>query len=121
MQDAPARINGFQKTLEQKEADLFELLRLRDGLTIEKSADPMDEIQYASERDLAIRNADRDFTLLRDVRSALQRIRDGDFGVCLDCESQIGENRLVAVPWAQRCIRCQNAADSGREQLTNAA
>jgi len=32
----------------------------RDGIAIEKSADQMDEVQYATERDLAIRNVDRE-------------------------------------------------------------
>jgi len=40
----------------------------------------MDEIQYATERDLPIRNVDRESSLLRDVRDALRRIHDGDFG-----------------------------------------
>ena len=50
---------GFREILERKEADLGQLLRRRDDIAIEKSADQMDEIQYASERDLAIRNVDR--------------------------------------------------------------
>ena len=29
-----------------------------------------------------------------------QRIRNGDFGTCIDCESVIGAKRLSAVPWA---------------------
>jgi hypothetical protein len=35
---------------------------MRDGIAIEKSADQMDEIQYATERDLAMRNVDREST-----------------------------------------------------------
>ena len=46
----------------------------------------MDEIQYASERDLAIRNVDRDSALLRQVKAALRRIHDGSFGTCIECE-----------------------------------
>jgi DnaK suppressor protein len=87
------------------------VLRKRDGITIEKSADQMDEIQYATERDLAIRNVDRESTLLRQVKGALERIQDGSFGKCIDCESAISPKRLAAVPWAQRCIQCQEVAD----------
>jgi DnaK suppressor protein len=43
----------------------------------------MDEIQYASERDLAIRNVDRESTLLRDVKAALRRIHNGSFETCI--------------------------------------
>ena len=119
-------MDGFQETLALKEAELSGMLRKRDGIAIEKSADQMDEIQYASERDLAIRNVDRDSTLLRDVRAALARIADGSFGTCVECESPIGPKRLAALPWALRCIECQSNADregagSNGEALVNAA
>jgi DnaK suppressor protein len=119
---------GIQEILEAKQAELMGGLRNRDGITIEKSADQMDEIQYATERDLAIRNVDRESTLLRQVKAALRRIQNGDFGNCLDCEEAISLKRLAAVPWAARCIGCQEIADrngsegaDGSEALDNAA
>ncbi len=106
---------GIIKTLELQEAELVRTLRSRDGIVIEKSADQMDEIQFASERDLAIRNVDRESIMLRQVRAALQRIRDGHFGVCVECECQINLKRLAAVPWASRCLQCQEAADRNED------
>ena len=115
-------MSEFQEMLEQKEAELVHVLRQRNGIAIEKSADEMDEIQYASERDMAIRSVDRETTLLREVKAALGRIYDGSFGICLDCESTISAKRLAAVPWASRCIQCQSAADRyGQEALVRAA
>ena len=79
MNSAPTNMLAFKETLEQKQAELGHVLRQRDGITIEKSADQMDEIQYASERDLAIRNADRDSLLLREdgahAKSAIAGLR----------------------------------------------
>ncbi len=103
--------NGVQETLEQKQAELDHQLRRRDSIAIAKSADPMDEIQDASERDLAIQNVDSETSLLRQVRSALRRIEDDGFGVCMDCDTAISPKRIAAVPWASRCIECQDAAD----------
>jgi DnaK suppressor protein len=111
MQMALSEMAGFREILQRKEAELVQALRTRDGIAIEKSADQMDEIQYASERDLAIRNVDRDSKLLRNVRAALRRIHDGSFGTCLECEWAINPKRLAALPWATHCIRCQDAAD----------
>jgi DnaK suppressor protein len=108
-------MNGFQEVLERKEADLVHILRRRDGIAIEKSADQMDEIQSATERDLAIRNVDRESNLLRDVKDALRRIHEGSFGTCVECESAISPKRLAAVPWAACCIQCQEAAEQARE------
>lgn len=44
---------------------------------------------------------------LNDVDAALQRLRDGDFGVCSDCGGAISIERLRAYPTAMRCVDCQ--------------
>jgi DnaK suppressor protein len=116
MKIVPTEMSGFQEILERKESELVRVLRTRDDITIEKSADQMDEIQYASERDLAIRNLDRESNLLRQVRTALRRIHDGSYGTCIDCEWVINPKRLAAVPWASRCIQCQETADRDRQE-----
>ena len=71
MKKARTPVNGFQRILERKEVELVDVLRKRDGIAIETSPDQMDEIQYASERDLAIQNVDHESGLLRQVRAAL--------------------------------------------------
>jgi len=119
MKTAPAGMSGFQETLERKGADLAQGLRKRDDIAIEKSADQMDEIQYASERYLAIRNVDRESRLLGQVKAAIRRIHDGSFGTCIDCESAISPKRLAAVPWAPRCIQCEDAADRDGQEETD--
>ena len=119
MKTADTGMRGFQDVLERKEAELVHVLHQRDGIAIEKSADEMDEIQYASEREMAIRSVDRESTLLREVKAARRRIHDGSFGTCIDCESTISPKRLAAVPWAPRCIQCQDAADRDWRQAAD--
>ena len=101
----------YKKMLEAKQAELSGGLRNRDDIVIEKTPDALDEVQLAGERELAIRNLDREANLLRQVRDALRRIADGSYGVCLHCEEDIKPKRLDAVPWTKYCIRCQEAAD----------
>jgi DnaK suppressor protein len=74
-------------------------------------ASGLDEVQFAGERELAIRNSDRESRLLQSIRSALARMEDGSYGVCLQCDTQINPKRLSAVPWAAYCVRCQEEAD----------
>jgi DnaK suppressor protein len=119
MKSAITDIAGFQKLLESKQAELAQGFRKRDGIAIDRSADQMDEIQYASERDVAIRHVDRQSSLARQVKAALQRIHDGSFGTCIDCESAISPNRLSIMPWAARCIQCQEAADRQGQERTD--
>ena len=116
MDTAHTEMSRLKETLVRKESELARVLRTRDDIAIEKSADQMDEIQYASERDLAIRNLDRESNLLRHVRAALRRIHDGSYGTCIECELAISPRRLAAVPWASRCIQCQEAADGDRQE-----
>ena len=104
-------LNKYRNVLEDKQADLVQMMRNRDGIVIEKSADALDEVQNATERELAIRSLDRDSNLLRKVRGALRRIEEGSFGVCLHCEDDISPKRLAAVPWTTFCIQCQEIAD----------
>jgi DnaK suppressor protein len=111
-------VSKFKKILETKQEELERIVRNRDAITIEKSADALDEVQHASERELAIRNLDRESNLLRNVRAALRRIEDGSFGTCLHCEEEISPKRVAAVPWAPFCIQCQEQADKAQEEGT---
>jgi DnaK suppressor protein len=107
-----SELNKYRNVLDAKQAELIQLVRNRDGIAIEKSPDALDEVQYATERELAMRSLDRDSDLLRSVRGARYRIEEGSFGVCLHCEEDISPKRLAAVPWAAFCIQCQEIADS---------
>src|SRR5436190_1447917 len=104
-------LNKHRQILETKQAEIAEALRNRDAITIEKSPDDLDEVQNAGERELAIRSLDRESNLLRNIRGAIQRMHDGTFGTCLHCEEDISPKRLLALPWAAFCIRCQENAD----------
>src|SRR3954463_10825559 len=110
-----SELNKYKEILETRQAELVEVLRNRDGITIEKSPDALDEVQNAAERELAIRNLDRESNLLRNVRAALRRIDDGSFGVCVHCDEEISPKRIAAVPWTPYCIQCQEAADKAQE------
>src|SRR5579872_5704334 len=106
-----SELEKYKTALEAKKVEIAASLRNRDDIAIEKAPDAIDEVQLAGERELAIRNLDRESSLLRQVRAALARIDDGSFGTCMHCEQEISPKRLNAVPWAPFCIRCQEAAD----------
>jgi DnaK suppressor protein len=104
-------LNRFQKTLNAKHAELALATRRRDGIAIERTADVMDETQFAAERELSTRSLDLQSRLLRNVRAALDRVADGSYGTCLECDEEISQKRLEAMPWATLCISCQEGAD----------
>ncbi|MEZ5353628.1 MAG: TraR/DksA family transcriptional regulator [Bryobacteraceae bacterium] len=104
-------LTKFKNILETKQAELARVLRNREAIAIEKSADALDEVQHAAERELAIRNLDRESGLLRQVKGSLRRINEGTYGTCAHCDEEINPKRLAAVPWAQFCIQCQELLD----------
>lgn len=106
-----AKTAQFQDILEVRKRELKELLSNREAIEIDSSADMLDQIQHATERDLAIGNLERESARLRDVQGALRRVHLGTFGTCLDCEEEISLKRLIAVPWTATCLACQEVAD----------
>jgi DnaK suppressor protein len=112
-------LEKYKAVLEAKQAELSRGLRNREDIAIEKTPDALDEVQLAGERELAIRNLDRESNLLRHVRGALGRVADGSYGICMHCEEEIKPKRLEAVPWTKYCIRCQEAADRHEFETEN--
>jgi len=110
-------LNQFRATLTERVAELERFNRHREGITIERCADQLEEIQAASERALAVCNLDREFNQLREARAALRRIQEGSFGTCQQCDEDINPKRLAAVPWATLCLRCQEAVDHNLEEI----
>ncbi len=110
-------LNRFRAILTAKVAELERYTHHREGITVERSADQLEETQAASQRALAVSNLDREFNQLRNGRAALRRTQEGSFGICQECDDDIAPKRLVAVPWAQFCIRCQEAGDRSLEEI----
>ena len=86
-------------------------MRQGDDIAVDSAQDELDRVQSDATRELAIRRLESDALRLQNVTSALERIRDGSFGLCLRCDDPISEKRLAAIPWAAYCIRCQAIVD----------
>lgn len=50
-------------------------------------------------------------SLLTLVNSALQRLEDGTYGLCLQCGKPIPPARLEALPWAERDVQCEEQVE----------
>jgi DnaK suppressor protein len=49
---------------------------------------------------------------IRDIDEALERIRDGTFGLCETCDQGIAKARLEAIPYARLCLPCKTEEES---------
>lgn len=57
--------------------------------------------------DLNAAMTDRQVNEMREVEASLKRLAELNFGDCIECGGEIGFDRLMAYPTAQRCVRCQ--------------
>ncbi|MFO0903436.1 MAG: TraR/DksA C4-type zinc finger protein [Pirellulales bacterium] len=65
--------------------------------------------------DVGSDNFEQEFTLslmendeesLNQIEAALERIEEGVYGVCLECEAKIPKTRLNAIPYTPHCVKC---------------
>ncbi|WP_396449535.1 TraR/DksA family transcriptional regulator [Actinomadura sp.] len=44
---------------------------------------------------------------LEEIDAALVRLDEGTYGLCEDCRKPVPEGRLEIIPYARRCVKCQ--------------
>lgn len=106
--------NGFRSIRQLLESRLMDAVKAngsRESIRIQQVADPIDMTMQAAERELAMHTLDRHTLLRRQLRFAIDRIKDGTYGICRECDEAIAPKRLKAIPWALLCIGCQEKAD----------
>ena len=79
----------------------------RIDLLNSEPGDSGDESMANALADFNVAQIDRHIQSLRDIEAALQRVKNGEYGVCTDCGDDVGFARLQAYPTAKRCIVCQ--------------
>lgn len=45
---------------------------------------------------------------LNQINEALDKIEEGTYGICVDCHREIDRQRLETLPYANKCIECEN-------------
>ena len=48
---------------------------------------------------------------LNQIDSALLRMKNGKYGICLACSQRIPPERLEAIPYAAMCISCKSSEE----------
>jgi DnaK suppressor protein len=69
--------------------------------------DPTDRATQESDRNFELRIRDRERKLINKIKEALERIDQGEFGICELCGEDISEGRLKARPVTTLCIDCK--------------
>jgi RNA polymerase-binding protein DksA len=56
----------------------------------------------------------KDVNRLKQIDSALSRIKAGRYGNCLSCGNRIDESRLEALPYTLLCLECKSRDEKRR-------
>ena len=78
----------------------------------EKLADPADRASTASSIDFNLRICEREKGLIVKIEQALDRIDNGSFGLCEECDEEISEARLEVRPVTTLCIECKRSLEA---------
>lgn len=118
-------LNVFKKQL------LSEKVLLLQGISTKmkgspKTGDPEggDVCDIASsdrERELTLRLSERGREKLKQIEEALERIEDGSFGTCEQCDAKIPKGRLKVMPFSTTCVACKSKQEKNRKLYEGAS
>ena len=80
-------------------------------------ADEVDEIQANEGREIGFATRTLLVERVHKLRNALEHLRDGDYGTCIECGEPIAAARLRAMPEVETCVRCQDRIERYGRQL----
>ena len=111
------RLEYFKKKLQAKRDDLLKNIARTEEEGRSADDDPTVDLadkaanSYTKEFLFGQTNIDR--TTLQMIDQALDRIKKNSYGSCENCETELQQKRLEAVPWASHCTVCQEKHEQG--------
>ena len=102
-----------QQVLVAKREELARRMeRIKRNITSGHSADSEEQAQELENVEVVDALGNETRRELSKIAVALAKIKDGTYGICVDCGEEIPVARLEAHPFADRCIRCATAAEA---------
>ena len=114
------RLEYYKKKLSTRREELLKSIARTEEEGRQADDDPTVDLadkaanSYTKEFLFGVTNTDR--VLLNQIDVALKRIDEEEYGVCANCEEEMQQKRLEAVPWAKHCINCQEKAEKGKSK-----
>jgi DnaK suppressor protein len=71
-------------------------------------------VSASLEKEMAFKYGEYGVNLLREIDTALEKLKGGNYGICEACGKIIGVKRLEVVPSARLCIKCKSKEEEGR-------
>ena len=117
MAQSPQTAKNFEEKLREQqrllEQHMISAVEQGRQTAAEETQDAADLAVLSYQKEMLFSQSTHGHTQLSLVRSALERLADGNFGECVQCEKTIGAKRLEALPWTPYCIECQEKIENG--------
>jgi DnaK suppressor protein len=117
------KLESFKKRLEERQQALRRMVSRteEDGRIADQdpAQDIADRAASSYTKEFLFSQSSNERQLLHMVETALHRIREGQFGECVNCGEEINAKRLEAVPWTRYCITCQEKVEQGLLEEAN--
>ena len=116
------RLDYYKKKLVARREELMKTIARTEEEGRQADDDPTVDLadkaanSYTKEFLFGMTNTDR--VILNQIEAALKRINADDYGVCANCQEELQQKRLEAVPWAKHCISCQEKDEKGQFAVT---
>ena len=107
----------YKKRLLAKQEELLRLVSKSeaDGRQVDEEVtqDIADKAANSYTKEFLFHQSDDNRRILQLVNEALERLKNGSYGLCVACQEEVQHKRLEAVPWARHCIECQEKQEQG--------
>ena len=111
------RLEYYKKKLQTRREELLRAIARTEQEGREADEDPTvdlaDKAANSYTKEFLFGQTHNDRSLLQLVDDALVRMRQGTFGLCGQCQEELQQKRLEAVPWTRYCISCQTKQEEG--------
>lgn len=112
-------VNKLKESLLETRNDLLSEVKNNAELSNEMGSDGVQDIGDVSantyNRQILLSLNDSQRVMLTDIDEALDRIKSGEYGICIECEEQISEKRLTVRPSAKYCIDCKTELEKANK------
>jgi DnaK suppressor protein len=112
------RQETYKKKLQVKREDLVRnIARVEEegrAADVDTTVDLADKAANSYTKEFLFGQTSAERAFLQLIDDSLKRIKSGDYGQCANCEEEINQKRLEAVPWAKYCISCQEKQERGQ-------
>ena len=113
------RFEVLQSMLEARRQEIHDKLRsLRETLPaeVQEVTDTEEQSVHDFVRDVELALMEMKAETLTKIDEALHRLQAGMYGTCAECDQEIAEARLRALPFATLCVSCQEQEESQDEE-----